>query len=75
MQRRQLDLPEDLRQQLQYLARLPSTPQRLALRARCALMVSDGVGVRETARQLEIRPQTVRKWVKRISIEGLKGLH
>ena len=57
-------VPEQ-REVLEHLVRTHSTPQQLALRARMVLYAADGVGVRETARQLDVWPKTVRYWRKR----------
>ena len=79
MQTRCLDLPDDLRQHLELIARLPTTPQGLALRARCVLMVA-GQGAREehgihaVAGKFGLQPKTVRKWVCRVADQGVLGL-
>jgi transposase len=57
-------LPEQ-REMLEELVRAHSTPQQLALRARMILGGADGVGVRESARELDVWPKTVRYWRKR----------
>ncbi len=57
-------LPEQ-REALEQLVRTRSTPQQLALRARMMLHAADGVGVRESARELEVWPKTVRHWRRR----------
>src|SRR6266508_3166536 len=57
-------LPEQ-RDILERLIRTRSTPQQLALRARLILHAADGVGVRESARELGVWPKTVRYWRKR----------
>ena len=57
-------LPEQ-REGLEQLVRTHSTPQQLALRARMILHAADGVGVRESARELDVWPKTVRYWRKR----------
>jgi transposase len=53
------------REALERLVRSHSTPQQLALRARIVLRAADGVGVRESARELGVWPKTVRCWRKR----------
>jgi putative transposase len=55
----------DHREVLQQLVRSHSTPQQLALRARIILHAAEGVGVRESARELGVWPKTVRYWRKR----------
>lgn len=57
-------LSED-RELLEQLVRTHSTPQQLALRARLVLHAVDGVGVRASARELDVWPKTVRYWRKR----------
>ena len=57
-------LPEQ-REVLEQLVRTHSTPQQLALRARIILFAADGMGVRESARELDVWPKTVRYWRKR----------
>jgi transposase len=51
-------LPEQ-REVLEQLVRTHSTPQQLALRARMILHAADGVGVRESARELDVWPKTM----------------
>jgi transposase-like protein len=53
------------REALELLVRTHSTPQQLALRARMILHAADGVGVRESARELDVWPKTVRYWRRR----------
>ena len=55
----------DQREALEQLVRTHSTAQQLALRARMVVHAADGVGVRESARELGIWPKTVRYWRKR----------
>jgi transposase len=61
------------REVLEQLVRTHSTPQQLALRARIMLQAADGVGVRESAQELDVWPRTVRRWRKRwrAAAEGL----
>jgi putative transposase len=51
------------REVLEQLVRTHSTPQQMALCARLILYAADGVGVRESARELNVWP--VRYWRKR----------
>src|ERR1700692_5128310 len=53
------------REALEQLVRARSTSQQLALRARMILHAADGVGVRESARELDVWPKTVRYWRQR----------
>jgi transposase len=55
----------DQREALEQLMRTHSTPQQLALRARMIVHATDGIGVRESARELGVWPKTVRYWRKR----------
>src|SRR6266478_630902 len=57
-------LPEQ-REALVQLVRTHSTPQQLALRARIILLAADAVDVRESARELDVWPKTVRCWRRR----------
>src|ERR1700681_94003 len=53
------------RKELEQLVRTRSTPQQLAMRARVILHAADDVGVRESGRELNVWPKTVRYWRKR----------
>ena len=53
------------RKELEQLVRTHSTPQQLAMRARVILHALDGVGVRESGREVDVWPKTVRYWRKR----------
>ena len=55
---------------LEQLVRTHSTPQQLALRARIMLLAADGLGVRESAEELDVWPKTVRRWRKRWRTAG-----
>jgi hypothetical protein len=50
------------REALEALVRAHSTSQQLALRAGMILHAADNIGVRESARELDVRPKTVRYW-------------
>src|ERR1700681_606493 len=50
------------REALEALIRARSTSQQLALRARMILQAADDVGVRESARELDVWRRTVRYW-------------
>jgi transposase len=50
---------------LRQLVRTHSTPQQLALRARIILEAAEGVGVRRSAKSLDVWPKTVRRWRER----------
>ena len=47
------------REALEALVRAHSTSQQLALRARMILHAADNIGVRESARELDVWPKTV----------------
>jgi len=55
----------DHRAVLEQLIRTHSTSQQLALRARVIVLAVEGVGVRESARELGVWPKTVRYWRRR----------
>src|SRR6516162_7071726 len=57
-------LPEE-REVLEQLVRAHSTPQQLVMRARLILQAADGVGVRESAREVGVWPKTARYWRRR----------
>jgi transposase len=57
-------LPEQ-RGVLEQLVRTRSTPQQVALRARIILQAAEGVGPRQSARELGVWPKTVRYWRQR----------
>jgi len=50
---------------LEELVRAHATPQQLALRARIILHAAANIGVRESARELDVWPKTVRRWRRR----------
>ncbi len=50
---------------LQRLARRPTTPQRLALRARIVLAAAEGANNEQIARQLGVSVEITRKWRRR----------
>jgi putative transposase len=61
------------REALEQLVRSHSTPQQLAMRARLILCAADGVGVRESARELDVWPKTVRYWRRRWRRQAADG--
>ena len=61
------------REALEALVRAHSTSQQLALRARMILQAADDVGVRESARELEVWPKTVRYWRGRCAGKTITG--
>jgi putative transposase len=57
-----IQITSDERRKLEMLERAHSTPQQLAMRARIVLKAAEGIGVHETARQLDVWAKTVRRW-------------
>lgn len=55
--------------------RRPSATQRDVLRARIALLASEGVATGEIARRLGVSLPVVCKWRRRVAVGGRKGLH
>jgi len=62
------------RKVLEGVAKDGKSAQKLALRARIVLLGGDGVGVRETARQLGTSTPTVLLWRKRFREAGVPGV-
>jgi transposase len=61
--------------QLLLIATRPTSPQRLAQRAKLVLAVLiEGFGVREAALRHQVSPNTVRKWTTRFQADGIEGL-
>jgi putative transposase len=60
-----VELPPDLRQDLEALLRRRSLPQQLALRARIVLAAADGSNNSQIARSLGLETDTVRLWRNR----------
>lgn len=62
------------RHALERKARLPTTSQRAALRARITMQVANGQSARAIARTLACCPNTVRKWAGRVAARGITAL-
>jgi transposase len=62
------------RAELARLARAPSTPQALALRARLVLAASQGFSNLQIADRFHVTPNTVGKWRTRYYMHGVSGL-
>lgn len=60
-----VELPPDLRQELEGLLRRHSLPQQLALRTRIILAAADGAKNSQIARTLDLEVDTVRLWRSR----------
>lgn len=71
---RRVFLSAEDRATLEAVVRRPSSPQRDVLRARIALLASDGVSTNEVARRLGVSKPVVCKWRGRIASHGLEGL-
>ncbi len=62
------------RDTLERMARNGNTPQKVALRARIALMSADGIATGEIIRQLGTSTPTVTRWRNRYETAGIPGL-
>ncbi|MEI7938235.1 MAG: IS630 family transposase [Verrucomicrobiota bacterium] len=71
---RGLELDSDQREELEWLVRAPTTPQRSAQRARILLACADGHSQQEAARRVGVRRRIVTKWCGRFRKLGLAGL-
>ena len=60
--------------ELQRLARAPSSPQALALRARLVLAAAQGLSNQQIAASLHVTAITVGKWRTRFYLHGVSGL-
>src|SRR5947209_4215474 len=69
-----ITLTDDERTKLTDWARRPTSAQRLALRARIALVAADGQANAAVAAALRVTVPTVRKWRDRFSEHRLEGL-
>ena len=69
-----VELDANARKELSRLARAPSTPQALALRARIILAAAQGQSNKEIAATLGISENTVTRWQYRFLIHGVDGL-
>lgn len=71
-----IDLADELRGQLEALARAGSTPQALALRCRIVLLAArdDELSNQEIASELGCDRHTVGQWRERFAEHGLAGL-
>src|SRR5258708_6403296 len=69
-----LVVSEEDRVNLERNVRRPTSTQRSSLRSRIVLLAAEGLSLGSIARPLHCRKVTVRKWVRRYSSGGLRGL-
>jgi transposase len=70
-----VELPSDLRGQLEALVRARSTPQALVLRCRVVLRAAAGnPSNQEIAAELGCNRHTIGRWRERFVAQGLQGL-
>ncbi len=69
-----IELNSNQRQSLGALVGRPTTPQRMALRARIILSCADGISQAVIATELGVRRRIVGKWCGRFRKAGLDGL-
>lgn len=69
-----LEMDQEQRGALTALAQKPTTPQRLAKRARMMLLRADGHSQSEVARRVGVRRTVVLNWEGRFRKQGLGGL-
>jgi transposase len=76
MGRRSLELKckKEDREELERLSRSHKESHRAVQRAKIVLSVLDGISQNKVAQDLDVNPNTVSKWVKAFSKNGLKGL-
>jgi len=71
---KQLMMSDKDRSTLEKLARNGNTPQKVALRARIALLSADRVPTSDIMRKLGTSTPTITRWRSRYEIAGIKGL-
>src|SRR5687768_7825826 len=69
-----IEISPDQRSSLRQLVRCPTTPQRMALRARIILSSAEGLSQQAVASRERVRRRIVGKWCKRFRSRGLEGL-
>jgi DNA-directed RNA polymerase specialized sigma24 family protein len=67
MRPKNLGLSDEQVHQLESLASRPKTAQRSVYRAKIILSRLAGAGVRATAKAMNCKPATVRKWCRRVA--------
>lgn len=73
--RRELNMSDQEREQLQSLANARSMPQGLAIRMKIVLLSDEGQSNKQIANKLGVSMATVCKWRKRFIEQGIEGLH
>lgn len=71
---KQLPVSDKDRAALQRMVRNGNTPQKLALRARIALLSADGTATSHIMRQLGTSNPTITRWRNRYETDGVSGL-
>ena len=69
-----IELSERDRIGLEHMTRRAKAPHRMVMRAKIVLAVAEGASNAATARQLGLGVDTVRRWRRRFSEQGLRGL-
>ena len=69
-----LHVDPNQRKRLKHLAGSGKTPQKVALRARIALLAGEGLANHAIAAQLNVSRPTVILWRQRFSVRGVDGL-
>jgi putative transposase len=70
----EIALHPQARAELQRLARAPSTPQAVVLRARLVLAAAQGLSNQRIAADFQVTANTVGKWRTRFYMHGVSGL-
>ncbi len=71
---RKIELPEEVREELERHARSRTTTVRLAARAKMILMAAEGKQDQEIAEELGVARQTVARWRSRFLASGVEGI-
>lgn len=69
-----IELSEDERRELQFIARQYTLPYRDVIRAKIILLAAEGWSNKQIAQRLDAPRQIVSKWRKRFYEHGLAGL-
>ena len=71
---KRIDVSNKDREQLDQIIRNGNTPQKVALRARIALLSADGISTGEIMHQLGTTTPTISRWRDRYKTDGIPGL-